>query len=199
MRLGVIHRAENGVDYDRWYVDSTIIFLIATDIEATLNIETVFYLTTCITRCSDGFAWRQGKELSPLLQCAVSRVPRLSVQSIELVLDFQASYLRIIGSISPPHPTPHVFMICTGTTLPSREAHPVCSRIKVKLYSFCDVWFLKVLVQPPRHIGALYCNKHTKHRDFVLSCNLRQSLSVGLHNFDVHWPASLSDVACVCG
>ena len=53
-----------------------------------LNTGKLFYLTTCITRCSDGFAWRQGKELSPLLQCDVSRAPCLSVQSIEPVLEF---------------------------------------------------------------------------------------------------------------
>ena len=44
------------------------------------------------------------------------------------------------------YPTAHVFVICTGTTLRSLEANPVCSRIKVKLYSFCDVCFLKFLV-----------------------------------------------------
>jgi hypothetical protein len=53
------------------------------------------------------------------------------------------------------NPTPHVFMICTGATLPSLEAHPLCPRINVKFYSFCDVCFLKFLVQPRRNIGAL--------------------------------------------
>lgn len=56
-------------------------------------------------------------------------------------------------------------------------------------------FILKVLVRLRRHVGAY---KHTKHRNFILSCNLRQSFFVGLHNFDVQCPTSLSDVA-LCG
>ena len=52
-------------------------------------------------------------------------------------------------------PTPHVFMICIGTTLPSLEAHLVYSRIHLKLCSFCDVCFIKFLVQPRRNICSL--------------------------------------------
>lgn len=88
-------------------------------------------------------------------------------------------------------------MICTGTTLTSLEAHPIFSRIKVKLYSFYDV-VLQRSSSGPVVIFVNY-NKHIKHRDFHLSCNLRQSLSVGSYNFDMQWPTSLSDVAHVCG